>query len=83
MADGRQRTAWSHTAALMLGFQKSMTGQGPRLIDLIPERYHGEDAEQLTEEMEEVSAEIAFAELEAGLKALSRSRERKIAGFKG
>lgn len=81
MADGAQRTAWSHTVALMLAMQKIQTGSGPRLVDLIPERYR-EDAEaELSPEDEEAQSALAFAELEAGLKALSRQTEPRIAGF--
>jgi hypothetical protein len=81
MADGAQRTAWAHTAALILGHLKIMTGQGPRLIDLIPERYRVDASEELSPEDEEANTALAFAELESGLRALSRQAGSTIAGF--
>lgn len=81
MVDGREQTAWAHSAALMLAFNKSMTGQGPRFIDLIPGRYREDVAEEVSAEDEAAESALAFAELEAGLKALSRQMEPKIAGF--
>lgn len=83
MADGAQKTAWAHTAALMLAAQKVFTGEGPRLFELIPERYREDAIEELSDEDEEANSALAFAELEAGLKALSRQHEPRIAGFKG
>lgn len=83
MADGRERAEWAHTAALMLGFQRTMTGTGPQLLDLIPERYRDDAAEERSEEDEAAESALAFAELEAGLKAMSRQAGPRIAGFTG
>jgi len=74
LADGRQEAGWGYTAALLAGHQKVMTGHGPKLIDLIPERYRRDDA-VLTDDQDAEAADLAFAELESGLKALSRKRE--------
>lgn len=83
MADGAQRTQWGHTAAIMMTLQKVWTGTGPPLVELIPQKYRDEATEDLTPEEEEAQSALAFAELEAGLKALSRQMEPQIAGFKG
>lgn len=75
MADGRQGAAWARTAATIAGVHKSMTGQGPRLIDLIPKQYLGEKDPKATAEQDEAEAALAFAELESGLRALSQARQ--------
>ena len=82
MVDGQQKTQWLHSSAMYLGFLRTMTGAGPQFIELIPERYRGDDIEEtLSEADEEAQSALAFAELESGLKALSAQREPRIAGF--
>jgi hypothetical protein len=80
MFDGNQKLAWNHTLALGMMINKAMGGTGPNVIDLIPKRYR-EDGKPRSAKHEEAESALAFAELEAGLKALSRQWEPKIAGF--
>jgi len=74
MTDGQQEAEWSHTMALVLGFGKVMSGRGPKLLDLIPARYRSDEA-TLTDEQDEAAADLAFAELESGLKAMGQNRQ--------
>lgn len=81
MADGQQKIAWTHTLAIGIMFNKAMGGKGPPILELIPKRYRRDP--KLAAADEEANSELAFAELEAGLKALSATqREPTIAGFK-
>ncbi len=81
MFDGNQRLAWNHTLALGVMVNKAMGGNGPNVMDLIPKRYR--EVGKRSAKDEEAESALAFAELEAGLKALSRQWEPRIAGFEG
>lgn len=65
MADGHQRSAWTHTLAVSMGFVKGPAG----LVGLIPERYR-ERPRPKTKEEEDAESAYAFAALEGTLKTL-------------
>lgn len=73
MVDGHQKVQWNHTLAIGLMFAQANGATGLSIAEFVPARYRGKKP-KMTAEQEEANAELAFAELESGLKAWSASQ---------